>query len=203
MRLPIIFCLIASSTAAMADSTIDTPLVDMSDVDAQCRPLAEIPHNAKTTGPSIDAAISTASCMAMARADALVLTPTAESATELMAAVAPALAILDRVIETTDPEHRLVAEYAKADILDSDAARLYSTATLSPQLDVANVIDHKRDVAALDTMTRPWLVEALVCRREIAKLVYEHPELATRNAVLAQMVARTRITDAAGLSGGH
>jgi hypothetical protein len=200
MRLPIILWLIAASTAA-ADSTVDTPLVDMADVDAPCRPLAQVPRTAKTPEPAYDAALSTASCMAMARADALVLTPTAESANELGAATAPALAILDRVIETGDFEHQLIAQYTKADILDSNAARLYATATLSPQLDAASLSAHKGDVAALDTMTRPWLEQALACKREIARLVYEHPELATRDAVLARMVARSRITDAAGLTG--
>jgi hypothetical protein len=200
MRLPIILWLIASSTAS-ADSTIDTPLVDMTDVDAPCRPLAQIPHTAKMAGPSYDAAISTANCMAMTRADGLALSPTVDSANSLRLAVAPALAILDRVIETGDPEHQLIAEYAKADILDSSAARIYATSTLSPQVDRTNVANHQRDVTALDQATRPWLEEAVACRREIARIVYTHPELATRDAVLARIVANSRITDAAGLSG--
>jgi hypothetical protein len=200
MRLPIILWLIAASTAA-ADSTIDTPLVDMADVDAPCRSLAQIPHSAKISGPRYDAAISTANCMAMTRVDALALSPTTESANALQLAVAPALAILDRVIETADPEYRLIAEYAKADIFDSNAARMYATSTLSPQVDRTDVASHQRDVTVLDQVTRPWLEEALACRREIARIVYMHPELATRDVVLARMVAKSRITDAAGLSG--
>jgi hypothetical protein len=200
MRLPIILCLIGASTA-FADTTVDTPLVDTADVDAPCRALAQIPRTAKTPRPAYDAAISTASCMAMTRADALVLAPTAESARELGTAVAPALAILDRVIETGDPEHRLIAEYAKADILDSDAARIYAASPLSPQVEPAEVAGHRRDVAEIDAATSGWREEALASRREIARLVYEHPELATRDPVIAGMVAKSRIVDAAGLSG--
>ncbi len=152
-------------------------------------------------GPSYDAAISTANCMAMTRADRLALSPTADSANSLQLAVAPALAILDRVIDTGDPEHQLIAEYAKADILDSNAARMYSTSTLSPQVDRTVVANHQRDITALDQATRPWLEEAVACRRAIARIVYTHPELATRDAVLARMISNSRITDAAGLSG--
>ena len=191
--------IVVASSIAHADSTSYTPLVEMRTVDAACRTLAETPSNARISGPMFDAAISTANCMAMTRASRLELAPTAASIKALDEAVAPAMAILDTVIATGDAAHQLIAQHSKLDILQSNTARMFSAVPqLSPQMGSGEVADQAEVLAATEALTEPWRRRALQCRRLIARLVYQHPALATRDAVFAHMVADSRIVDAAG-----
>jgi hypothetical protein len=198
MRIALIISLIGISSVARADTT---PLLDARTIDAPCRTLAHVPHNERTSGPDYDAAISTANCIAMTRAQSLQLTPTPASVAALDAAVAPAVAILDRVIETGDAEHQLIAQYAKADLYKGNTARILAAVPQpSPQMTREEVANRDATVHAADTLTQPWRQHALECRRAIARLVIANPELATQDRVLARMIADSRIVEAAGLA---
>jgi hypothetical protein len=197
-----LFIVVVASSIAHADSTLYTPLVDMRTVDPPCRTRAEVPSHARISGPSFDAAVSTANCMAMTRATQLELAPTEASVKALDAAVAPAMAILDAVIATGDPAHQLIAQHSELDILQSNTARMFvAVPQPSPQMASSELADQAIVLAATDALTEPWRRRALQCRRQIARLVYQHPELATRDAVFAHMVADSRIIDAAGVAG--
>ncbi len=197
--LPMLPILVASSLARAGSPY--TPLVDVSTVEGGCRPLAVVPQSIAVTGPSLDAAISTANCVAMIRTRALVLTPTADSVRALDEAVAPAIAILDRVVAAGDPEHALIAEFAKVDILQGNTARMLAALPrLSPQMSRSEVAEHMRLVAATDVLTERWRKQAFECRRKIARLAFRYPDLAEHDAVLAYMIASTRIVDAVGLA---
>jgi hypothetical protein len=201
MRFPLIILLIAAPSVARAESTIHTPLVDMSTVDAPCRVMARIPSNAIISGPSYDAAISTANCMVMARTRGLELTPTADSVAALDDAVAPAIEILDRVIKTGDAEHKIIALYSKAGIFEGNAARMLSALPrLSPQMGSKEVVDHYREVRVTDELTQPWRHRGLECRRQIGRLASRDPQVVVRDPVIAYMVAASRIVEAAGLA---
>ena len=201
MRLALIVSsLIAVSSTTHADLIV-TPLIDASTIDAPCRTLAQIPHNVRISGPEYDAAISTANCMAMTRAQAVQLTPTAESAAALDAAVAPAVAILDRVIETGDPEHQLIAHYAKADLYKGNTARILAAVpTPSPQMASEEVANRDAFVHAVEPLTLAWRQHELASRRAIARLVIANPQLATQDRVLARIISDSRIVEAAGLA---
>ncbi len=201
MRAFLLIVLVASSIAH-ADSTLYTPLVDMRTVDPPCRTLAEIPSHARISGPMFDAAISTANCMAMTRATQLELAPTQASVNALDEAIGPAMAILDAVIATGDPAHQLIAQHSKLDILQSNTVRVFlAVPQPSPQMGRTEVADQAVVLEATDALTEPWRRRAFECRRQIARLVYQHPALATRDAVLAHMIADSRIIDAAGVAG--
>jgi hypothetical protein len=196
MRLLLVISLIAVSPAVGA--TTYTPLVDLGQVDPGCRQQAEIPQSARIAGPSYDAAISTAGCVVIARTRHLTLTPTPQSVRALDDALAPAIAILDRVIQTGDSEHVLLARYAKADILSGNAVRLLtSVPKLSPTMTAMAVSEHDKQVGKAVQLVEPWKRGAVVERNEIALIVRDHPELANRNQVLAYMVAVTRAPQAA------
>ena len=202
MRLLIVGSLVAVSSFAHAGGSSYTPLVDIREVDAGCRGLAVIPANATTPGPSLDAAISTASCLAELHARRLVLAPTLDSVRALDDAVAPAVRIFDRVIATGDAPHALAALYAKADLFDGNADRIMDAVPhLSPQISRAEVAEHEARVRAAADLTAPWRRRAATSRRAIAKLVLVHPELATtRDVVLGYELANSHIVAASGLA---
>ncbi|HUJ57550.1 MAG TPA: hypothetical protein VLX92_03645 [Kofleriaceae bacterium] len=200
---PFLFASIVAGAAsvAAAGGMKYTPLVDVAAVDPACRVLAQTPQNATVDGPSYDAAISTANCVAMAGTRTLVLTPSADSVKALDDAEAPALAILDRVIARGDAEHALIADYAEVDLLRGNAARMLDALPpLSPQMSRNEVAEHTRQVMVTGVLIEPWLRRATKIRRDIATLVSAHPELATRDVVLANIVASTRIVEAVGLA---
>jgi hypothetical protein len=200
MRASLIIPLLLVASAARADGTKYTPLVDVKTVEPGCRVAAEVPQSAIIASPMFDAAVSTASCIA-AHTHRLVLTPTADSVTALDVAIAPAMQILDRVIATGDAEHVLIAQYTKLEILQNNVVRLFmAIPPLTPQLTVSELGEHHEAVQATDTLTRPWRDRAMTIRRAIALLVYQHPSLATRDPLLAYMVAHSRIADAAGIA---
>lgn len=202
MRPVLIVPLIAVSTAAYAGGSTYTPLVDIRDVDAACRTLATVPVNAETTAPSLDAAISTANCMAGVRARRLVLAPTADSVRALDDAVAPAVRIFDRVIETGDAAHALDALYAKADLYDGNADRIMDAVPhFSPQMRAMEAYEHYKLMRVAEDLTEPLRRRAADCRRAIAKVVLAHPELATKHdAVLGYLISNSRIVASSGLA---
>lgn len=197
MRSVLVILLIASSARAATY----TPLVDLGAVEPACRPLAVIPQHARTLGPSYDAAISTASCMVITRTRRLALAPNAQSVRALDDAVAPALAILDRVIRSADPEHVLLALYAKRDILAGNTARLLATLPkASPMMSGMAQHDRDKQVGVADQLTETWRRRAANDGKLIAIVLRDHPELATRNEVLAYEVAASRLPQATGVA---
>ena len=64
----------------------------------------------------------------------------------------------------------------------------------------SRVADHYKKVRITDQLSEHWRRRALECRRQIARLVLAHPELAPRDVVLARMIANSRIVEAAGLA---
>ena len=202
MRALLLVPLIAASSLARAGVATYTPLIDTRAVDPACRPLAEIPQNTRLAGPRFDAAISVASCMASARTRHIVLAPSLDSVAALDGAEAPALAILDRVIRIGDPAHVLLARHAKLDILEGNVARLLAAVPpVSPVMSRADVAAHFRLVDATAALARPWQRRADATRRAIARLVNAHPELATRDPVLAHAITNSRLDRVVGRPG--
>jgi len=201
-RLLLVVPLVAASSFAHAGGSTYTPLVDIREVDGACRPLAAIPLDTTIARPGLDAALSTASCLVTVRTRGLVLTASFDSLAALRDAVAPAIRILDRVIEVGDPEHAVLAEYAKSDIYDGNANRIMNAVPhLSPQIGRGEVRDHEQAVAAADRLTQALRQRAADCRRAIAKLVVLHPELATSHDVVVHYaLAKARIVDASGIA---
>ncbi len=200
MRSLLLLPLLTAASVARAATTY-TPFVDPRTVDPPCRVFAEVPATATTMGPAYDAAISTASCLVSARTRGLHLDASSDSVLALDRAVAPALEILDRVIQAADTEHQVIALYAKANILAGNSARLLATVPkLSPQMSSQEVHDRYRQVLVTDALTLPWRQRALATRRQIATVVYRDPQVVVRNPVVAYMVRDTRISEAAGVS---
>ncbi|MGE5180494.1 MAG: hypothetical protein ACM31C_00455 [Acidobacteriota bacterium] len=201
MRTLLVIPLILASTAARAEDITYTPFVEVRAVDAPCRAFAEVPPTATTLGPSYDAAISTASCMVSTRTRSLRVDATADSVAALDAAVAPALAILDRVIRVADTEHKLIAYYVKADILSGNTARLLATLPeISPQVTSKEVRERAALVRSADALTLRWRQRALASRREIVRLAGREPDIVVRNPIVARMVVETRLGPTAGVA---
>jgi hypothetical protein len=198
----ILLPIVAASTAARANDATYTPLVDIHTVDPACRSLAAIPLTAEIPGPAQDAAISTASCMAVLHVHRLVIAPSDESVRALDEAIAPAIAIFDRVIAHGDAEHAVAALFMESDLYDGNAERIMSSVPrLSPQASANEAVEHRKRVFAADELAQPLRRRALSCRRELARVVASSPELTSnRNAVLAYMITHSRIVEAAGVA---
>ncbi len=199
-----IFLIIASAsvaTIAVAEpAPTYSPYVDVGSVEPSCRPLARIP-NTSAPGPSFDAAISTASCVAVTRTRNLTIEPSERGVQMLDEAVAPALAIYDRVIAAGDPEHALIATYAKLDLLRGNIARLLDAVPdASPQMTANETAEHERAVMAVGVLVQPWQRRADASRRHLTRIANLHPELATRDAVLAYMIRSARLGEPIGIA---
>ena len=189
------------STTASAQVTTYTPFVDVAHVEPGCRPLARIPGANAPLGPSLDAAVSTASCVAIVRLHGLDVEPSQRGVQAIDEAIAPANAMYDTVIAAGDPEHAVIAEYAKLDLLRGAIARLLDAIPKpTPQMAYNRVAEHQRAVMMAGVWTEPWLRRAEASRRRIARVVYRHPELATHDPVVAYMIASVHVDETLGIA---
>lgn len=111
------------------------------------------------------------------------------SIARLDAAVAPAVALLDRVIQVGDPYWKLVAEDAKRDLYLGMIVRERSI----PGLDL---VAHE----ALEAKLAPWQAQEEHAIVAMAKLGREHPGLAERDAVIAGVYQRIGEERVAGVA---
>jgi hypothetical protein len=191
----------ASPGAARANRTMVTPFVDPDAIATPCLALARVPDTSRLYDMRYDAAISAANCTVIARTANLELVPDEASVRALDDATAPSLAILDRVIGAGDPEHALIALYAKVDILQGNADRLRaSMPKLSPQMRAPEIVMRDRLLPELDRLTLSWRQQARDARRELAMITRRHPELLRDDAVVAYMVAHSNLVETAGLA---
>ena len=191
----------AAAVAAGAGTSRYTTFVDLPSVDPRCRHLALIPETSEIPGPMQDAAISTANCMVIVRTRGLALGVDAASVRALDIAVAPAIRILDRVIAIGDPEHVVLARFAKLDILVGNTARLLAVVPrISAMMTPTDVHDHDVKVRTADALTARWRERETEERQELARFIYRHPELAGRDQVLGYVIAHSRMAEAAGVA---
>lgn len=155
----------------------------------RCEPLARIPASAMIATPTFAAHLSVANCMAEAAMNDLKLTIDDASIARLDAAVAPAVALLDRVIQVGDPYWKLVAEDAKRDLYLGMIVRERSI----PGLDL---VAHE----ALEAKLAPWQAQEEHAIVAMAKLGREHPGLAERDAVIAGVYQRIGEERVAGVA---
>jgi hypothetical protein len=192
---------IALPAVAHANAPRYTHLVDPDAVDAPCRSLAAIPASSEISGPAFDAAISTANCLVELRTHRLHLTLSADSVHALDDAVAPAIHILDRVIERGDAEHALLARYSKLDIFVGNTTRLLAAVPrIGASMTDNDTFQHDHAVILADALTEPWRRREELQRRDFAYFVASHPGLATRDRVLAYVVAHSRIVAGAAIA---
>jgi hypothetical protein len=140
------------------------------DLPAECRSLAEVPASAHTPGPGLAAELSVANCVAEPAMNGA-------SVRELDDAIAASMNMLDDVIRADDPYWTVRAESAKRDL---DLAMIVRTR-------IALESDPSAAESLQSTLAR-WRDAAARETDSIAMITRSDPGLATRDAVIAEIV---------------
>lgn len=159
--------------------------IDPAAVPERCQPLAK-----QAVAPNLPAAlsarISLASCMAEQSVAQLSLCDCGESIVAVDAAVAPAIAVLDDVIEKADPATQIIAEHAQGELYTSLANRMLGTlpklAAAAPPAELA-LNDLRRKT--LDAQLAPWREASVTAHTHVVELATAHPDVAARPVVSA------------------
>jgi hypothetical protein len=181
---------IALSTVARADDHQRTA-VDARTLPKACAPLAWIPQDARTVTPVIEAYTSIAGCIVRERTRGFDLHPDSKSVDQLDIAVAPALALLDSVIETGDATHQIIALHAKADIYQGLTTRLRNSMRANP--DYAQ----RKEV---DRLTVAWNEHARDANLRVTQIAAGNPGAVRGNPVVTYAVQDAQRSRTSGVA---
>jgi hypothetical protein len=158
--------------------------LEQSAIPEPCRPLAK-QAQAPSLAAALSARISLASCMAERAVAPLALCDCGASILAVDTAVAPALAVLDGVIEAGDPAIQVLAEHTRGQLLAGFAARLLATLpTPGPGADNAEITLRDMRKQTLEAQLAPWRDAARAAFQRVVELAGAHPELASNPAVM-------------------
>jgi hypothetical protein len=162
---------LATTNAQAGAGTRNKPAVTDAEIPAECRTWADDLAKARTEQLTLGAKLSLASCLAVDRFQSLNLTGDDAAIKALSEAVKPSLAILDQIMQGSDPAYQIMAAQAKGDLYDSMIVRIRYTgrSDLEPQL-------------------LPWSQAADVAYSEAVRVSKAHPELLGSNVVVASAV---------------
>jgi hypothetical protein len=166
------------------------PAVQLAPIDVAALPEACKPLAKQALSPTLSVAfagrMSLASCMAERAIAPLELCDCGESIVAIDKAAAPAIALLDEVIEKSDPATQALAEHAEGQLYNGFVTRLQ--ATLPPLTAGATESEMAlRDMRkqTLEAQLAPWREAAMASFQRVVDLVKEHPALANNRVVAA------------------
>lgn len=175
----VILAVAGLASASTVDRSGLAPLP--TNLSARCAPLAQVPASATIIEPRISAQVSVANCMAEEAMNQLSLAPTSASIAQLDAAVEPSVALFDNVINTVDdPYWKIVANDAKRDLYVGMIVRQRNSIR-GPNMAARNALEPK--LAA-------WQNKAASANAAVADAVRAHPDVASRDPVIASISAR-------------
>lgn len=168
-------------------SLVQLAPLDLTRVPEPCKPLAK-QALAQSLAAALTARVSLASCMADRAIAPLALCDCAESILAVDTAVAPAIAVLDNVIEVGDPAMQVIAEHTEGKLYAGFAARLLETLP-KPGPGAADTELALRDLRkqTLDAQLAPWREAAMAAFQHVVEIARAHPEVA-RSAAAASAV---------------
>jgi hypothetical protein len=181
----------AAKPASPAPQPVVMPLVpplvpiDQTQVPQACQPLAK-QALAPNTAAALAARVSLATCMADRAVAPLALCDCGESVLAVDAAVAPALALLDNVIEVGDPASQVIAEHAEGALYAGFSARLLATLPkVAPGAPDAEVALRDLRKQTLEAQLAPWREAAMTAFQHVVDIAKAHPEMAAHNSAVA------------------
>jgi len=163
------------------------PTLDVAAVPAPCQPLVP-PAQAARIATALSARITLANCMADHAIAPIGLCDCAASIVAIDTAVAPALAVLDGVIDAGDPTAQVLAEHAEGQLYAGFIRRLVATLPRTgPDASDAEIALADMRRQTLDAQLAPWREAALAEFQHAVEIAKAHPELAS-NPVVASAV---------------
>ena len=181
--------LAALTAVASADNNRRTA-VEARTLPKACAPLAYVPSDARTVTPTMEAYTSIAGCIVRERTRGMDLRPDRNSIDHLDLAVAPAIDLLDTVIETGDAAHQIIALHAKADIYEGLATMIRNSARNAPD------VPRRRDI---DRLTLQWREHARDANLRVAQIAAGNPGV-QGNPVVAYAVRDSKLSRAPGVA---
>ncbi len=147
--------LLMSPALAVADGM--TP-VDASSIPQECASFAKEPEGAQIAGPTIEAHISVATCMAGVKLNALQVQPNEASAQAMAQAMKPSFDLLNMAIAQNDPAWTPIATRARTDLIVAMVVRMRNSIPPITMETVGQALaDHDKAHAAMEATIKPWL----------------------------------------------
>lgn len=164
--------------------------LDMATVPEACKPLAQ--QALARTLTAAPARISLAGCIADKALAPLELCDCGDSIRAADAAVAPAIAILDSVIDAGEPTNRVIAEHAEGKLYLGLVTRLRATLP-RPGAGAADteVALHDARKQTLEVQLAPWHEAAMAAFQHVVDAAKSNPALA-RNAAAAAAIRESQ-----------
>lgn len=184
---------------APAPPIVQLAPIDLSAIPEPCKPLAK-QALASRLATALSARISLATCMADRAIAPIALCDCGQSIVAIDAATAPAIALLDDVIDKADPVLQVIAEHAQGQLYAGFAARVAATLP-RPGSDASEA---ERALAAMRTQTldaqlAPWREAALASFQHVMDAAKAHPQI-TGNPQVAAAVRDSERQLAASLT---
>jgi len=172
---------------AQVSPMVQLASIDLTRVPESCKPLAK-QALAQSLTAALTARVSLATCMADRAIAPLVLCDCGESILAVDAAIAPAIAVLDNVIEVGDPAMQVIGEHAEGKLYAGFATRLLATLP-SPGPGASDTELALRDLRkqALEAQLAPWREAAMTAFQHVVEIARSHPEAAS-NATAASAI---------------
>jgi len=158
--------------------------IDPTAIAEPCRALAR-QALAPGLAAALSARISLASCMVERAIAPLQLCDCGQSIIAIDAATAPALAVLDDVIDVADPAVQVIAEHTEGGLYAGFATRLLATLPpVAPGASDAELALRDMRRQTLEAQLAPWREAALASFQHVVDIVKAHPEIAGVPAVV-------------------
>ena len=159
--------------------------IDPTKLPQACQPAAKSAL-AASRNTALAARVSLATCMADRAVEPIALCDCGESVLAVDAAVAPALALLDNVIEVGDPASQVIAEHTEGALYAGFSARLRATLPkVAPGAADAEVTLRDLRKQTLEAQLAPWREAAMTAFQHVVDLAKAHPEMAAHNGAVA------------------
>jgi hypothetical protein len=167
-KIALVVSLLVVSTITRAHAG---PAVSGAETPEACRTWSDDIAAAKTDRLRVAARVSLAHCLLAERLRGIELQGDDASMKKLADAVAPTLAILDQVMQVSDPAQQIIAAQAKGDVYDAMVVRMRNTGR-----------------NGLEAQLAPWSRAANAAYADATRIAKQHPELANANPVVASAV---------------
>jgi hypothetical protein len=188
---------------APAPPIVQLAPIDLSAVPEPCKPLAKQAIDSRPglrLAAALSARISLATCMADRAIAPIALCDCGQSIVAIDAAAAPAIALLDDVIDKADPALQVIAEHAQGQLYAGFAVRVAATLPrLGPDASEAERALAAMRTQTLDAQLAPWREAALASFQHVMDAAKEHPAI-TGNAQVAAAVRDSERQLAASLT---
>ena len=165
-------------------------VITVSQQPAKCRDIAKR-ATAPARAQALPARVSLANCLADVSVANLELIDGAAAILEIDDAIAPSLAYLDEVVREGEPQHKVMAHAARAQLYANVSSRMRSTVPAPASSTPEALALRDSRLKLVEQMLAPWREEQLVSHQAIVDLAKANPAL-SKNQIAANAIRASR-----------